>query len=153
MQDTKVKIAFAFGIIVAVILCAFGALILVSSYTEPVICMVGSALIGAALLLFGYLINFGNKRRKIKARKERIKRIYSHKNEWGADVCKKIVQGELEIGMTQQMIVAALGEPHTIDQKTITANSKRYRFVYGQKGKNAIYVYLKDGVVNKLQQT
>lgn len=36
--------------------------------------------------------------------------------DWGRDACKSIVRGDIWIGMTEEMILASLGEPRSVER-------------------------------------
>ena len=53
----------------------------------------------------------------------RAKRILSKTDEWGEKNCEALVNGEISIGMTKEMVHQALGPPTKIDHQ-------RQRWVY-----------------------
>lgn len=82
---------------------------------------------------------------------QRKKAILAYKDQWGEDVCRMVLNKKLGTGMTKEMVQLSWGKPKKIDQREVTANSERVRWVYGQPRKNAQYVYFKDGRVIKIQ--
>ena len=78
--------------------------------------------------------------------------IMSHYRDWGQDNCQCLLQQRIEPGMTDQMILAAYGNPPLIDEKESTAKDQRYRYVYGRPRRDATYIWFKNGVVVKIKQ-
>jgi hypothetical protein len=78
--------------------------------------------------------------------------IMSHYRDWGQDNCQHLLQQRIEPGMTDQMILAAYGNPPVIDEKESTAKDQRYRYVYGRPRRDATYIWFKNGVVIKIKQ-
>lgn len=72
--------------------------------------------------------------------------------EWGRDVCQSLLLQKIEVGMTDEMVTFALGNPPIIDEKETTATDQRYRYVYGRPRRDATYVWFKNGVVTKIKQ-
>ncbi len=78
--------------------------------------------------------------------------IMNHYRDWGQDNCQRLLQQRIEPGMTDQMILAAYGNPPVIDEKESTARDERYRYVYGRPRRDATYIWFKNGVVIKIKQ-
>ncbi len=78
--------------------------------------------------------------------------IMNHHRDWGQDNCQRLLQQRIEPGMTDQMILAAYGNPPVIDEKESTAKDQRYRYVYGRPRRDATYIWFKNGVVTKIKQ-
>jgi len=72
--------------------------------------------------------------------------------EWGKDNCQRLLQQKIEIGMTNEMVTFALGNPPIIDEKETTATDQRYRYVYGRPRRDATYIWFKNGVVTRIKQ-
>lgn len=83
----------------------------------------------------------------------RIDLIMSRKGEWGEEMCKFVIEREVALDMTQEMVRASWGEPRTVDQKEITKTLTKERWVYGanprNKGKTQ-YVHFSNGKVSKI---
>jgi hypothetical protein len=72
--------------------------------------------------------------------------------DWGRDNCQRLLQQRIEPGMTDQMIIAAYGNPPVIDERETTAKDERYRYVYGRPRRGATYIWFKNSVVTKIKQ-
>jgi hypothetical protein len=71
-------------------------------------------------------------------RKQKIK---SHIAEWGEGNCQLITNKKVIVGMTEEMMrLAWRGGPRVIDDREITANSEKERWVYGQPRKEVIHL-------------
>ena len=106
--------------------------------------------------------------------------ILSHKNEWGDEWCKwlidnkikadtrlisimaylndlddeiivKLLLKKVDIGFNQEMVKLSWGEPANIDQKEITTKKRKERWVYGIPRKNARYLYFQNDIVTKIK--
>jgi hypothetical protein len=54
--------------------------------------------------------------------------------------------------MTPEMVVLSWGRPQKIDDREVLANgTRKERWIYGQKGKSANYVYFKNGLVERIK--
>jgi outer membrane protein assembly factor BamE (lipoprotein component of BamABCDE complex) len=85
----------------------------------------------------------------------RAQKIHLQQPQWDEVTVQKVAAGKVEIGMTDAMVVAALGKPHTISKEgdyskwvyatleTYGQGSVYYKYVYS--------VYLKDGQVVKTE--
>jgi hypothetical protein len=78
--------------------------------------------------------------------------IMNRYRDWGQDNCQRLLQQRIEPGMTDQMVVAAYGNPPVIDERESTARDERYRYVYGRPRRDATYIWFKNGVVTKIKQ-
>ena len=90
-------------------------------YTHPQ-CWVATVLAMIVFVLFIILLYQNEK--NITARAERI---FSKQDEWGKETCQALVEGEVTIGMTKEMIHQAFGPPTKIDYQ-------RQRWEYFRKG-------------------
>lgn len=84
-------------------------------------------------------------------RDKRIAEILKQIKNWGDETCQALIQKEIGIGMTDEMIRLSLGAPTNIDNKEISTNSIKFRWVYGIPRKGATYIWFKDGVVKKIK--
>ena len=88
-------------------------------------------------------------------REYRAQKIQLQQPHWDEVTVQKLAAGKVEIGMTERMVVAALGKPHTITQegdysKWVYATLE----TYGQGGvyyKQVYSVYLKERQVVKTE--
>jgi hypothetical protein len=119
--------------------------------------MSSEALLGVyAVLLIGALIGptVLNGYLKNQYRINREKEINIRQGEWGTEICRALVNGEIQIGMTHDMVRLALGSPTIIDQQKTTEKQQQERWVYGipkpgKGGGGANYVIFKNGEVSK----
>ena len=93
-----------------------------------------------------------NPKKVIKKREE----ILSKSDEWGAENCQALLDGQARIGMTPEMILLAFGPPSGIDQRSTTEKYHQERWVYGisDKGAGANYLTIRgsEGEVVKVEQ-
>ena len=93
---------------------------------------------------------------KKKAKKNRAERLKTVAGERRANILKKygmktgtlILENKIEVGMTKQMVIAALGNP--ID-KNITTNRFGVNEQWVYRGGRYEYVYIDDGIVSSFQ--
>lgn len=78
--------------------------------------------------------------------------IMNRYRDWGGDNCQRLLQQKIEPGMTDEMIIAAYGNPPVIDERETTAKDERYRYVYGRPRRDATYIWFKNGVVTRIKQ-
>lgn len=81
----------------------------------------------------------------------RKRKIMSHVGEWGEETCQLIIKKKVAVGMTEEMVKLSWGNPKLIDDREVTANSKKERWVYGQPRKEVRYVSFTDGKVVKIK--
>lgn len=81
----------------------------------------------------------------------RRQKIKSHVAEWGEENCQLVINKKVIVGMTEEMVKLAWGTPRVIDDKEITTNSKKERWVYGQPRKEVRYISFTDGKVTKIK--
>lgn len=80
--------------------------------------------------------------------------INQHYADWGEWICQHLINNEVVPGMTEEMVKLALGENYDADEKEVSPSGKlRYRWVYGVKRRNAVYVWFEDGKVKKVKDT
>jgi hypothetical protein len=82
----------------------------------------------------------------------RVNDIMSHLDEWGQDTCKDLLQRNIGIGMSVDMVRLSLGEPTTIDNRDVSAKGEKYRYIYGVPRHGAAYIWFKDGEVTRIKQ-
>ena len=78
--------------------------------------------------------------------------IMNRYRDWGRDNCQRLLQQKVEVGMTDEMVKAAYGNPPVIDERETTAKDERYRYVYGRPRRDATYIWFKNGAVTKIKQ-
>ena len=72
--------------------------------------------------------------------------------EWGKETCQGLLQNQLAINDTDEMVRLALGEPTSIDQKHTTDKDNKFRWIYGTPRKGAVYIWFENGKVKKIKQ-
>jgi len=78
--------------------------------------------------------------------------IMNRYSDWGRENCQRLLQERIEPGMTDQMVIAAYGNPPIVDEKESTAKDQRYRFVYGRPRRDATYIWFKNELVIRIKQ-
>ena len=69
---------------------------------------------------------------------------------YGAKIAERLMNGQIWIGMTRAMAIAARGEPEDIN-KTTTAGGVSEQFVYGDMS-NRKYLYFDNGILTTIQE-
>jgi hypothetical protein len=77
---------------------------------------------------------------------ERISLIKAKK--WPANIEKAVLEGKVQIGMTDEQVRMSLGKPVTVN-RTVTANTVTEQWVYG----SSTYLYFRDGVLTSWQES
>jgi hypothetical protein len=77
--------------------------------------------------------------------------IQNHAAEWGADICQTLINKNIRVDMTEEMVRLAWNNPSYVDDVEITKNGKRERWVYGTPRRGANYVWFKNSVVTKIK--
>jgi len=77
---------------------------------------------------------------------ERISLIKAKK--WPANIEKAVLDGKVQIGMTDEQVRMSLGKPVTVN-RTVTANTVTEQWVYG----SSTYLYFRDGVLTSWQES
>ncbi len=70
---------------------------------------------------------------------ENIKRLKIYTNKYGQYIAKKIIDGEIWLGMTKDMTIESWGEPDKIN-RTVNSISVNEQWIYGNK-----YLYFENG--------
>jgi hypothetical protein len=89
---------------------------------------------------------------KINSSDKRVERILARLNVWGEETCQDLIQQRIDLGMTDDMVLLALGKPNTIDQREISERSEKFRWIYGVPRQGATYVWFKDGKVTRIKR-
>ena len=82
---------------------------------------------------------------------ERQAEIWQHQAEWGEGICRMLVQKEIALDMTEEMVRLGWGDPSNREMKELTKKGQKTRWVYGQPRKGARYVWFTGGKVTKIQ--
>ncbi len=70
---------------------------------------------------------------------------------WSFDICKQLFAGRIAIGMTNAMVLAALGRPTSADNQEITETDCKIRYVYEAPPQEATYIWFENGQVTKIK--
>jgi hypothetical protein len=112
--------------------------------TKLVLCGVALVVVPIGLIIFPSILQaFNENNRKSK--------IMAHKDEWGGEVCQTLVEQNISIGMTEQMVRLGWGNPNKVEDKELTEKGKIVRWVYGEPRKNVRYIWFTNGKVTKVQ--
>ena len=84
--------------------------------------------------------------------KQRKEKIRANKELWGEKICDSLIRRKIAIGMTEDMVLLAWGNPRRRENKELTATRKTTRWIYGQPRRGANYVWFVNGEVSKIQQ-
>ena len=76
-------------------------------------------------------------------------KLVSRHPEWDEDVKKKIVAGELVLGMNEEQVMSTCGKPRDVN-RTITARGSDEQWVY-ELGSDRAYLYFENGVFTSYQ--
>lgn len=116
------------------------------------------------------------------AEEKRVEEIFAHRTEWGEEMCqwliekgintaqervveimkqidtfrvetcRNLIERKILLGMTDEMVRLSLGEPTNIDNKEISAQGEKFRWIYGIPRRGATYISFKDGKVTNIKQ-
>jgi hypothetical protein len=81
----------------------------------------------------------------------RRKAILAHCDEWGEKFCQAVIDKDVLIGMTEEMVRLAWGRPDKIDMREVTERGEKFRWIYGTPRKDAKYVWFTYGKVSKIK--
>lgn len=82
----------------------------------------------------------------------RLIEIMSHKHDWGTEIIGNILQSQIGLDMTEEMVILTLGKPTSIDNEEIMKSGKKERWVYGVPRQGAVYIFFKNGKVTKVKK-
>jgi hypothetical protein len=83
---------------------------------------------------------------------KRAEGILTRFDQWGEDICQLLIERRICLGMTDDMLRLALGEPTTIDQEEVSERGEKFRWIYGVPRRGATYIWFRDGKVTKFKQ-
>jgi len=106
-----------------------------------IICL---TIIGVVLVL--YVIWF------IKQENERKAKILWYRGQWPEDIIEALLNKQVKIGMTMQMVRLGWGNPTTIEEKEITKTAQKIRWVYGEPRRGARYLWFTNDELTKIQK-
>jgi len=128
------------------------------------------------------LLQKESEEKRKEAEEKRVEEILAHKAEWGEEMCqwliekginttqervieimkqidtfkvetcRNLVERRILLGMTDEMVRLSLGEPTSIDNKEVSAQSEKFRWIYGYPRRGATYISFKDGKVTNIKQ-
>lgn len=85
-------------------------------------------------------------------KEHRMQNIRSQYPNWDQDTIEKVAARHVEVGMTQEMVVAALGKPHEITHEGDEEKWAYTEMVYNGwdvRIRNVYFVYFKDAKVTR----
>lgn len=82
---------------------------------------------------------------------ERLAFIEQMRSQWGDEICDMLREKVVGLGMTEDMVKAAWGEPRYTDQVQISARSSKHRWVYNKPHVDASYVTFTNGAVSLIK--
>jgi len=88
---------------------------------------------------------------RIDAENARLEKINAHRSEWGDGVCQNLIDKNLLLEMTQDMVRLAWGGPSSVDSQETTKAHVKERWIYGQARQGASYVWFTDGKITKIK--
>ncbi len=90
---------------------------------------------------------------KIDIYESRIYRLLSKVNEWGSIRVQELIEKEIVIGMTEEMVKLSLGEPLQVEPQEENEGEKMIKWVYEIDEKDFLDIWIKDNVVIKIKET
>jgi hypothetical protein len=81
----------------------------------------------------------------------RVSGIIAREQDWGREICRKLMDKDIDVGMTQEMVEAGLGSPDARDNIEETENVRKERWIYGVPRRGATYIWFKNGVVTRIK--
>ena len=82
----------------------------------------------------------------------RVSAILNHVERWGTNTVKALINKQITVGFTDNMVRLGLGKPTSIDNEEITEKWHKCRYIYGVPRQGATYIWFKDGKVTKIKQ-
>ena len=89
---------------------------------------------------------------KIDIYEPRIHHLLSKVNEWGSKRVQDLIEMEITIGMTEEMVKLSLGEPLQVEPQEENEGEKMIKSVYEIREKNYIDIWIKDGGLIKIEE-
>jgi hypothetical protein len=154
-----IVILSSLALIVGTIVMLFA---LISSPSEVGVWVVGIVLV--ALGAGGFVVLNYQKRQRAKAGAEREQKrreeearreafIRSKHPVWGEPFCDAAIAHEVQIGMMPEIVIAAWGEPSTVEEKVITAKRTKELWVYATPEGPSKNVWFTEGRVSKIDES
>lgn len=102
----------------------------------------------AVIVLASFVVGYGTNQQAEADAIAKAERFVGWSQAWGAEVAMKISQGQIWVGQSREQLVAALGEPDSVDEKVLKTKVKNtYKYQETAKGKFALRVTLDDDEV------
>lgn len=152
-------------VILSILSLAAGALVLlftiISSPGAVVFWVFGIVLIALGAGGFALLTYQKRQRAKVSAEREQKRReeevrreafIRSKHAVWGEPFCDAAIVHEVQIGMLPEIVIAAWGEPTTVEEKAITSKKTKERWVYETPAGASKSVWFTDGRVSRIEE-
>jgi hypothetical protein len=70
---------------------------------------------------------------------------------WDSETAKALIASTIAVGMTDVMVMAALGKPTSVDEQVITEKDNKFRWIYGVPRRGAKYFWFKNGKLTKIK--
>lgn len=107
------------------------------------------AICGIPIFIFGGLAIIVHFRGAKERQRQRY--IAQQVDRWGETLCRTLLQGKIDLNMTEEMVILAWGNPTEKEFKQKTRNGERYRWKYKNPQGRSAYVWVTDGIVNKIE--
>lgn len=82
----------------------------------------------------------------------RINHLLSKINDWGNTIVQALIENEIAIGMTEEMVRLSLGDPNQIMSQEYNEDGNMVNWVYNSNENNIIGIWIKDGVVINIER-
>lgn len=160
---TKKESEAAFTVLLVVILAILAALVSLWNFLveTKLIWLVPIAIVGiVAFRVWSSRKRAAQQAAREAARKEawqaaeaaRKEAVMAHQSEWGDVTCQTILERDIDLGMTEEMVRLAWGEPTTTEMKEVTVKGSKTRWIYGVPRKGARYIWFTNGEVSRIRQ-
>ncbi|MBV6396888.1 MAG: hypothetical protein HFACDABA_02490 [Anaerolineales bacterium] len=88
----------------------------------------------------------------INTTQERVVEIMKQIDTFKVETCRNLIERKILLGMTDEMVRLSLGKPTSIDNKEVSAQTEKFRWIYGIPRRGATYISFKDGKVTNIKQ-
>jgi len=91
------------------------------------------------------------KEQKLQKEKDEYEKLENHYIErWGQKTYDKIKQGDIWIGMTEQMAIMSYGRPNDVN-RTVGSWGSHEQWVYDKSDTFRVYLYFENGILTSMQ--
>ncbi|MBI3240840.1 MAG: hypothetical protein HYZ49_00905 [Chloroflexi bacterium] len=116
-----------------------------NSQDMATLCIAGLCFFGIPLLVVVFLAM-----RIIRSR-QRATRIKDIESKFGTEFAALIRKKQIAVGMTKEMVALSWGNPTVVDDKEVTAENIKERWVYGAQRGNQRYVWFTSDKVTRIK--